>query len=190
MAVRRLVMKKAYHWLIIYLFLVLVSSAGASEVIEETPTQVVVREHPKTGHPYVNIVSAGVPAPNPFESQRKKMARPDYQLLDPKIKAGEIPYEGPSSDRKKVYLFAASLATLGTVGGVVGMALAPAAAGAGASGGAGAYLAGGAAVTAGTVAGSVAATRADPKKDDYIHTSQSQLLEDENKREFSTSSGQ
>jgi hypothetical protein len=145
----------------------------ASEVIEPTRTQVIVREHPKTGRPYVSIVSSdrAVP-PDPFSGQ-KKYSRPDYRLLDPKVKAGEIPYDGPYSDRRKIYIFAATLATVGTVGGVAGMAAAPAAAGAGASGGGAAYLAGGTAVAAGSAAAVTAVTHSDPKEENFIHRSES-----------------
>ena len=92
-----------------------VSAASVSEVIQKTPTRVVVREHPRTGRPYVSIVSSEAPARDPFSGLHQAMKRPDYRMLDPKIKAGQIPYEGPYSDRKKVYLLAASLATVGAV---------------------------------------------------------------------------
>jgi hypothetical protein len=157
------------HWVFAY----------ASEVIEETPTQVVIREHPKTGRPYVSIVSSGSPTPkDPFTQLRKSYSRPDYRMLDPKIKSGEIPYNGPWSDRKKVYLFAASIATVGTVGASLGLATAStAAASTAASGGAGAYLAAGTAVAGGAVAGAVGATRQDPHSDDFTQASESRVLE-------------
>ncbi|GEM_PF-1699567 len=165
----------------------------ASEVIEETRTQVIVREHPKTGQPYVSIVSADNPDPkDPFTGQRRayrtvpddpaadrrltnrrqKFSRPDYRLLDPKIKAKDIPYEGPYSNRKKVYLFAASIAAVGAAGGIAGLATAPAATGAGASGGAGAYMAGAGAVAGTAAAASVHATTG-TKEQNFIHRSES-----------------
>ena len=146
----------------------------ASEVIEETRTQVIVREHPKTGKSYVSIVSADNPDPkDPFTGQRQKFSRPDYRLLDPQIKAKDIPYEGPYSDRKKVFLFAASIAAVGAAGGIAGLAATPAAAGAGASGPAGAYMAGAGAVAGTAAAASVHATTGSGK-DNFIHRSESQ----------------
>ena len=142
----------------------------SSEIIEETQTRVILREHPKTGKPYVSIVSSEVPEPpDPFTGRRGRIIRPDYRLLDPKVKSGEIPYEGPVSDRTKIYIFAASLATLGTVSA---LALPVAASTGAASGGAGAYLAGGAAVTAGSAGAYSVAAASDPKKEDYAHTSE------------------
>jgi hypothetical protein len=140
----------------------------ASEVIEEK-TRVIIREHPKTGKPYVSIVSSDVPEPpDPFTGQKAKILRPDYRMLDPKMKSGEIPYEGPVSDRTKIYVLAASLATLGVAGPALLPAAAPAAAGsAGATGGAGALAAAGTAVTVGPVAAVAIAGRPDPDKDDY-----------------------
>lgn len=149
---------------------------SASEVIDETRTRVVIREHPKTGKPYVSIISTErAEPPDPFTGQRGRIIRPDYRMLDPKVKSGEIPYEGPVSDRTRVYIFAASLMTVGTVGGAMIWAAAPAATGAGASSGAGALLAGGTAVTAGSAATYSIAAASDPKKDDYSHTSEYQL---------------
>lgn len=150
------------------------SNSFASEVIEETRTQVIVREHPKTGQPYVSIVSADNPDPkDPFTGQRQKFSRPDYRLLDPKIKAKDIPYEGPYSSRKKVYVFAASIAAVGAAGGIAGLATAPAATGAaGASGGAGAYMAGAGAVAGTAAAASVHATTG-TREPNFIHRSES-----------------
>ena len=145
----------------------------AGEVFQETHTKVIVREHPKTGRPYVSIVPSEVPdPPDPF-AVRRKYARPDYRMLDAKIKSGKIPYDGPYSDRKKIYLFAAGLATLGVAGGVVGMAVAPAAAGAGASGGAGIYAAAGSAVAAGTAGTIAVKSKPDPQKDNFSRTAES-----------------
>jgi len=156
----------------------LASTVDASEVIKEADTSVVVREHPKTGRPYVSIVPADIP-PDPFSGQ-KKYSRPDYRMLDPKVKSGRIPYGGPYSDRTKIYVFAASLAALGTASGALVMAAAPAATGAAASGGAGAYLAGGTAVVAGSAAAAGAGQAPDPDKlEDYSHRSESKLVQEE-----------
>lgn len=144
----------------------------AAEVIEETQTQVIVREHPKTGRPYISIVPREIP-PDPFSGRREKFSRPDYRMLNPRVKAKDIPYDGPYSDRKKVYLLAASLAAVGTAGGVAGLAAAPAAAaGTGAAGGAGAYLTGAGAVAGTAAAASVYATTRS-SEDNFIHRSES-----------------
>ena len=179
-------MKRSAKFLNIFLLLSFsVSSLYASEVIEETHTRVVVREHPKTGKPYVSIVSGDQPlAADPFAKQRKKMSRPNYRMLDPKVKPGEIPYDGPYSSSTKIYVFAATLATLGVAGGAVGLAAIPASTGGAASGG-GAYLAAGSAVAAGT-AGTVAIkTRNNPNQDDFTLVSKSKSLDSESKKEFS-----
>ncbi|MBI4358632.1 MAG: hypothetical protein HY584_04965 [Candidatus Omnitrophica bacterium] len=149
-----------------------------SEVFQDTDTQVVVREHPKTGKPYVSIIShSALSQVDPFERLKGKMSRPDYRMLDPKVKSGEIPYEGPYSSSTKIYVFAATLATLGTVGGAVGLATVPAAATGAAASGGGAYLAGGAAVAGGAAGAAALATRSDSRQDDFIQTSKSESIE-------------
>ena len=167
------------RYLISFIFLILMNIAlvplHASEVIEETHTKVIVREHPKTGKPYVSIVSRDQPEPkDPFANQRQRYRPPDYRMLDPKLKSGAIPYEGPYSDRKKVYVFAASLATVGTAGGLGIIATAPAATGA-AAGGSGAYFAGAGAVAAGTTTAAIAASK--PKNEEYLHRSESKKID-------------
>lgn len=143
----------------------------ANEIFDDTHTRVLVRHHPRTGKPFVSITSETAVDRNPFpESQMPK--RPDYRMLDPKMKSDDIPYEGPVSDRKKVYAFAATLVTVGTVGGVRIMAAAPAATGTGVTGGAGLYGAAGGAVAAGTVSAAVAGTRSDPEKENFTHVSE------------------
>ncbi len=142
-----------------FLWILAPVSFSASVVMEETPTQVIVREHPRTGKPYVSIVSnQGLVPSDPLQKlQGAHYSRPDYRMLDPKIKSGKIPYEGPVIDRKKVYILAASLATVGVAGGTAIAAAAPAAsaAAAGSGAGAGAYAAAGAAVAGGTISASV-----------------------------------
>lgn len=155
-------------------------AAPASEVIEETKTRVAIREHPKTGKPYVSIISTETPEPpDPLTGQRGWIIRPDYRMLDPKVKSGVIPYEGPVSDRTKVYILAASLAAVGTAGGAAIMAAAPIATGAGASSGAGVFLAGGTAVTAGSAATYSVAVRPGPEKEEYSHASEYRIKEEE-----------
>lgn len=158
----------------------IVPLAYGSEIIPETPANAIVRLHPRTGEPYVSIVESGNPdARNPFAGA-KKFKRPDYRMLDAKVKSGDISYDGPSSDRWKVYVLAASLATAGTVGGAVGFATAPAAAaGTGSGAGAGAFLATGAAV-AGTASAAATKFTGSSERDRFIHTSESHTIEQNN----------
>ena len=154
-------------------------SRPASEVLTETKTKVLVRENPVTGKPFVSVVASDNPeASNPFRGIKKANTRPDYRMLDPKVKSGQIPYDGPVSDRKKVYILAASLATLGAAGGIIGPAVLPATASTGSvAGGAGLYAAAGTAVSAGTVSAAWLKTRPDPQKDDYILKSGSKVMD-------------
>ncbi len=164
-----------------WIFLIFLSNPiYASEVIPEMDSQVIVREHPKTGKPYI-VIAAKDSIPAPFFPDSKKFSRPDYHLLDPKVKLDQIPYDGPYSDSKRIYIFAATLATLG-VGGLVGAAVMPAsAAGGAASGGAG-YLAAGGAVAAGTVTAAVANTAPNPKNDEFVQASESKSIYKENRK--------
>ncbi|MBI4367858.1 MAG: hypothetical protein HY588_00525 [Candidatus Omnitrophica bacterium] len=169
-------MKSAGEWaIVVSVFACFVFPVFASEVLEETSAQVLVREHPKTGRPYVSIVALGEAQADPFLKLRTKMKRPDYRMLDPNVKSGEIPYDGPYSDAKRVYLFAASLATLGTVGGALAIAAIPASAGGAASGG-GAFLAAGSAVALGGAGSPYLAAKSDHRPDDYIQISKSRVL--------------
>ncbi|MBN1687537.1 MAG: hypothetical protein JW893_00395 [Candidatus Omnitrophica bacterium] len=163
-------------FLLIFLLVFQPLPTYTSEVLPETETEVLVREHPKTGKPYISIVSVYDPeGGNLFKDSLKGGVRPDYRLLDRTTKPGEIPYEGPVSDRTKVYVLAASLATLGAVGSAV----VPVAATTGsAAGGAGAYAAAGAAVSAGTVSTAWLKTRPDPEKDDYVLESSTAVVEE------------
>ena len=152
-----------------------IAKEAGEEVFKPVQTQVIVRDHPRTGKPYVVIAVEGA-APDPFQTLRGKIQmRPDYRMLNPHMKSGQIPYQGPVSDRKKVYIFAASIATIGVAGGVGIIAAAPAATGAGASGGAGAYALAGTGVAAGTISTALAKTRPDPDKDRVTHDSESHL---------------
>jgi hypothetical protein len=146
-----------------------------SETIIDTNTEVRIRQHPKTGQPYVSIV----PRNNPDEKRipfkdLKPVSRPDYRMLDYKTKSGEIPYDGPASNRAKVYVFAATLAATGVAGGLL-LPIAPAT-GAAASG-AGILTGAGATVAASTVAAAVMASRPDPKRDNFQHGYEARFLE-------------
>jgi hypothetical protein len=174
-------------FLLVCYVLVPVPAKADVEIQDSTHTRVAVKKHPKTGKPYVTILPENA-APGDAEiisgtvttSGQKEPARPDYRLLDWKVKNGAVAYDGPSSDRTKIYIFAASLATLGVVSGAAVMAVAPAAAATGASAsgaGAGVYAVGGAAVTAGTVSTALIQTKPDAKQDDYDHYSQSKEVE-------------
>ncbi len=163
-------MKKIVTLLALFTFLY--QLAYASEVFQETNSQVIVREHPKTGKPYVVIAPAGMTSETAFFPSSKKFSRPDYRMLDPKVKSGQIPYDGPYSDSKRIYIFAATMATLGA-GGLAGAAALPATGTAAATGGAG-YLTAGGAVAAGTTVAVVSASNS--KTDDFIQSSKSESI--------------
>lgn len=153
-----------------------VSAFEASEVIPKTDTAVVVREHPKTGKPYVSIVRTGRESPAyAFQQAGPKFSRPDYRMLDPDVKSGETGYDGPFSSRKKVYAFAASLAAGGALGGAL-LPVAPAT-GAAASGGAGAFAAAGTGVAAGSLSAASWASRKNPEQDDFKHSSETKITD-------------
>ncbi len=158
------------------------------EVSDPTRTKVAVMKHPKTGKPYVAILPEGetpkdaliFPSGSAAE-EAGKVSRPDYRMLDWKVKNGEIPYSGPTSDRTKVYVLAATLATVGVVSGTAVALSVPAATAATtattASGaGAGVYAAAGTAIAAGAVSTAMVQSRPDPNKDDFDHTSESKKI--------------
>ena len=154
----------------------------ADEIISQTPTEVIVREHPQTGKPFVSVIDQGKGSEvRPWRAVSKKYSRPDYKMLNHRIKKGEYSYDGPVSDRKKVYILAASLTAVGVTAAVVGPAIAPAAASTGgASGGAGAFAAGGATVLSGTAGAVSYKSRPDPERDFFSQTSESKAIEDVN----------
>lgn len=168
----------------------------ASEVLEDTHTQVIVRNHPKTGKPYVSIIPGEKEAAeDPFTKQKSTYSRPDYRMLDPKVKSGEVPYDGPYSSSTKVYVFAATLATLGVAGGAIGLATVPASTAASnggvglatvplastsaATGGAGIYFAASGAVAAVDATSAIIANRSAPKNDNWVQISKAESGETE-----------
>lgn len=151
----------------------MMNAAGlmASEVIPENAGRVLVRDHPRTGLPYISVVDSNQPR-KIFTGSFKGNVRPDYRMLQPGVKPADVQYDGPVSDRKKVYILAGTLAA----GGVAGYAALPAASAAGgAAGGAGMYAAASAAVTAGTFSTHWAMKR-DDRPDDFTHVSTSREL--------------
>lgn len=148
------------------------SSFAQEEVVRDTGTKVLVREHSRTKKPFVVITAEDADEKNSVP-QSQWTSRPDYRMLDPKMKSSDIPYEGPVSSRKKVYFLAAGLAA----GGVVSSAVVPVAAvtGPGAAGGAGAYGAAGGAVAAGTVSTAWLKSRPD-EKDNFKLESKSRTV--------------
>jgi hypothetical protein len=162
--------------LIVFQFSFSLSGYGENEVVPQTKSTVVVREHPRTGKSYVSIVSSEIADQGGILPGKKSPAfRPDYRMLDPKVKAKDIPYEGPYSSRKKVYIFAATLATVGAVGGTAIIAAAPVATTASA-GGAGAYAAAGTAVAAGAVSAATIRSNSEPERINFSHTSTSRSV--------------
>ena len=134
----------------------LAAAGEAPEVFKESAVEVVVREHPVTGKPFVLIVSTeGGPGTPLFPWSGKPFTRPDYRMLDGNVKRSAVPYDGPVSDRKKVYLLAATLAAGGVTGGAVGFAPASTAGAASAAGGGAAFTASGAGLAAGAVTAAV-----------------------------------
>ena len=93
-------------------------------------------------------------------------------MLDPHVTPKMAGYDGPVSDRTKVYVLAGTLAAAGVAAYT---ALPAAAAGGSAAGGAGLYAAAGGAVTAGTLSTHWAMTRSDGP-DDFTHTSLSREI--------------
>ena len=155
-----------------------------SDSIRGTITTVHVREHLKTGKPYIVITKAEASEEEkskPEQRKSEKVSRPDYRMLSPKVKSGEIPYEGPYSDRRKVYILAGSLIATGIATGVLA-ATAPAttvtAGAASASGaGAGVYTTAGTAVGVTSVSAALLKARSEPNQEDFIHKADTDLLE-------------
>ncbi|MSR77187.1 MAG: hypothetical protein EXS63_03025 [Candidatus Omnitrophica bacterium] len=143
----------------------------ASEVPDLTRTDVRIRMNPKTGKPFVSIVNGDAPdSRRIFYGNMKKYSRPDYRMLDYHMKSGQIPYDGPSSSAKKVYAFAATMATAGVLAGT--LIPVTAAAGAASAGSAAGYGAAGTGLTAGVVSTAWLKSRTDPHQDDFKHDSE------------------
>ncbi|HNX68406.1 MAG TPA: hypothetical protein PLL75_02570 [Candidatus Omnitrophota bacterium] len=149
-----------------------------TEVFKESGAKVFIREHPQTGKSFVSIRAETTEATDIFKGFTRREIRPDYRLLDPKNRSGAVPYDGPSNDRTKVYVFAATMVTLGAAGIAVTAALpAGAAATAGTGSSAGLYAAGGTAVALGTAGTVYVNTRVKPGEENYVHTAESHSLE-------------
>ncbi len=161
-------MKKSLVWGLAMILAAGPIFAGESEVLQEAPEKVFVREHPQTGKSFVSLRKKDN-TKDPFKGFVKREIRPDYEMLDAKTKSGDIPYDGPVSDRKKVYVFAATMMTLGVAGGIATVAMPVGAAAAGTSGGTGLLGVEAATVVAAT-AGTVAVqTHIRPGEENYIH---------------------
>jgi hypothetical protein len=143
-------------------------SAVENETIGENGAKVFIREHPQTGKPFVSLRKEG-DTQDPFKGFVKREFRPDYRMLDAKTKSGDVPYDGPVSDRRKVYVFAATMMTLGVAGGLVTVAMPAGAAAAGAGGGTGLLGTGAVAVAAGTVGTVALRSHLTPGEENYIH---------------------
>lgn len=170
-------MLKIISGMLMVSFLLPSAICAAGDVIPETSAKVIVRDHPRTGKPYV-VITDDPQNGSPFHKLPvSTRSRPDYRMLDPHVKSGTVPYEGPVSDRKKVYVFAGTIATLGAAGGTAIIAAAPAATGAGASGGAGAYALAGTGVATGTLSTAWLKTAPDPDKDKVEHGFESRQIE-------------
>ncbi len=146
-----------------------------NEVIPESNTEVIIRKHPKTGDEFISIVDKENASRQDLRAiNSDKYSRPDYRLLDPKVRSGEIPYDGPYSSKKKIYILAASLATIGVVGGAtLPVAATTAAAGTGSGIGVGT---GAVAVTGAATAAAVIKLDSEVP-DDYRRIQETTLLE-------------
>ena len=149
--------------------------ASENEVIPEGTVKVFVREHPQTGKAFVSL-RKGDNGQDLFKGFVKREIRPDYEMLDAKTRSGDVPYDGPVSDRKKVYIFAATMMTLGVAGGIVTVAIPATAAASGTGAGTALLGVGAATVVAGT-AGTVAVqAHIRPGEENYIHDAASSAV--------------
>jgi len=161
-------MKKGLAVVLVAFFCASHLYAAENEVLQEGGTKVFIREHPQTGKPFVSLRKEGS-AQDLFKGFVKREFRPDYRMLDAKTKSGDVPYDGPVSDLKKVYIFAATMMTLGVAGGIATVAMPVGAAASGVSGSTGLLGAGAVTVVAGT-AGTVALkSHLAPGEENYIH---------------------
>jgi hypothetical protein len=142
--------------------------ASGNETIGDSGAKVFVREHPQTGKPFVSLRKEG-DAQDLFRGFVKREFRPDYKMLDAKTKTKDVPYDGPVSDRRKVYVFAATMMTLGVAGGIVTVAMPAGAAAAGAGSGTGLLGAGAVTVATGTVGTVALKSHLAPGEENYIH---------------------
>lgn len=151
-------------------------SVFASEVLDKTRTQVVVLENAKTGTELVGIApESGAGSRYQFLKNPVQVSRPDYLMLDPTKKSSDFNYDGPYSSRKKVYIFAGTVATAGLLAGT----LTPVAATAGgATGGVGALAGAGVAVAGAPLATAYIRSRPDPHENDFEHKAQTVLIRD------------
>ena len=165
--------RKKTGGLLIFIMVFFGHGAGrAGEVIPETQTEVVVREHPQTGQTYVSVTKVGTAPRKIFQREQKKFQRPDYRMLDPHVSPKSVGYDGPVSDRTKVYVLAGTLAAAGVTAYAV---LPSAAAVGGAAAGGGFYAAAGAAVAAGTLSTHWVMARSN-SPEDFKHTSLSREI--------------
>ena len=101
-------MKKILLWILAMIVSVGPVFAEEQEVLQEGVAKVFVREHPQTGKAFVSLRREGA-TQDLFKGFVKREIRPDYKMLDAKTRSGDAPYDGPVSDRKKVYIFAATM---------------------------------------------------------------------------------
>lgn len=151
-----------------------------SRAVNELPAQgkyeVRILENPNMKKPFVVIGYRDV-APSPhLTGPSGKYSRPDYRMLDYRTKPKDVGYDGPVSDRTKVYVFAATVAASGLVVAST-LPVAAASASASAAGGGIAFTAAGTAVAVGTVSSALLAQRPDPNRDSFIHESRIRVFE-------------
>ncbi|MFC1808918.1 hypothetical protein ACFL3D_02195 [Candidatus Omnitrophota bacterium] len=151
-----------------------------SEVVIVSDARVSVRVHPRTGEEYVSIHPVEQELPRyDFQTHGEKYSRPDYEMLSHTTKSGDVYYDGPVSDRTKVYVLAATLAASGIAAGAVAQAGVAAAAttASTASAGAGAYATAGAVLMGISIGTPLIRAQPDPHRDDFIHESRVKVLD-------------
>ncbi|MBN1493343.1 MAG: hypothetical protein JW938_04280 [Candidatus Omnitrophica bacterium] len=173
---------KIITYLIAFIYVIALADCAAVdtiEIIDTSTTRVAVRIHPKTGNEYIAIYALDHEKPlYDFQVSGEKYSRPDYQMLSHTTRSGDIPYDGPVSDRTKIYVLAATLAASGIAAGAVAQATAAAAATTTAStGAAGAYATAGAVLGGVSIATPLIKARPDPHRNDFIHESKVTVLE-------------
>jgi hypothetical protein len=149
--------------------------AEYSEVLDEPAQEIYIQEHKVTHEPLVTLANEdGLGSRYEFLKNPQKISRPDYIMLDHQLKSGDIPYDGPVSNRKKVYYFAAGMAATGVLAGTL-IPVSAVSAGT-ATTGAGAYAAGGAAVAASSVGLSSWKSKPDLQEENFSHTHEAVLI--------------
>lgn len=153
--------------------------AENEEVPDFRSSQIRVRENRQSGKPYVSIVKEDQTNPRyAFQRDQTPYQRPDYRMLSQNKKEMKtIAYDGPESDRTKIYLFAGTLIASGiAVGTTAALAPVATAGSAAASGGAGAFGLASLGIATGSVVTALHKSKPDPDRA-FIHESKARILQ-------------